>query len=82
MVERKRNAALNSTSSLIPPSRPAPLKADFRTFLFAVWKHLGVPDPTPTQYDIAFWLQHDPRRLITEAFRGVDKSWATAAFAC
>jgi hypothetical protein len=80
MPERKRKSALNSTSSLTPPTSSDPLKADFRNFLYAVWKHLGLPDPTPIQYDIAFWLQHGPRRLITEAFRGVGKSWITVAF--
>lgn len=59
-----------------------PLAEDFRNFLYAVWKYLGLPDPTPVQYDIAHWLQHGPRRLITEAFRGVGKSWITAAFVC
>lgn len=68
---------LNSTTSLTDPD---PLKADFRNFVFAVWKHLGLPDPTWVQYDIALWLQHGPRRLVTEAFRGVGKSWETVAF--
>lgn len=57
-----------------------PLKKDFRNFLFAIWKHLGLPDPTPIQYDIALYLQHGPRRGVIEAFRGVGKSWITAAF--
>ena len=26
---------------------------DFRNFLYLTWKHLNLPDPTPTQYDIA-----------------------------
>ena len=33
-------------------TQPNPL-ADFRKFLFVVWKHLNLPDPTPVQYDIA-----------------------------
>lgn len=45
-----------------------------------MWKHLGLPDPTPVQYDIAKFLQHGPRRLIIEAFRGIGKSWITSAF--
>jgi hypothetical protein len=57
-----------------------PLKADFRNFLYAIWKHLGLPDPTPIQYDIALYLQHGPRREVIEAFRGVGKSWITTAF--
>jgi hypothetical protein len=59
---------------------PDPLKADFRNFLWVIWKHLNLPDPTPVQYDIARFLQHGPRRLVIEAFRGVGKSWVTSAF--
>ena len=59
-----------------------PLKEDFRNFLYVVWKHLGLPDPTPIQYDIASYLQHGPKRSIIEAFRGVGKSWVTSAYVC
>lgn len=59
-----------------------PLKADFRNFLYAIWKHLGLPDPTEVQYDIAHYLQNGPRRIVIEAFRGVGKSWITVAFVC
>jgi len=59
-----------------------PLKADFRNFLYVTWKHLGLPDPTPVQYDIAHFLQHGPKREIIQAFRGVGKSWVTSAFVC
>ncbi len=60
---------------------------DFRVFLFVVWKFLGLPEPTPIQYDMADWLQQifkkrGPRRAIIEAFRGVGKSWITVAFVC
>lgn len=58
-----------------------PLREDFRNFLYVVWKHLHLPDPTPVQYDIAQFLQHGPKRLVIEAFRGVGKSWITSAFA-
>lgn len=58
---------------------PSQLK-DFRNFLYLVWKHLGLPDPTPIQYDIAEYLQHSPKRAIIEAFRGVGKSYITAAY--
>lgn len=57
-----------------------PLKADFRNFLYVVWKHLNLPDPTPVQYDIAYHLQHGQRRMVIEAFRGVGKSYVTSAF--
>ena len=53
---------------------------DFRVFLTLVWRHLNLPDPTPIQLDIALYLQHGPRRKIIEAFRGVGKSWITAAY--
>ena len=56
------------------------LKDDFRVFLWVIWKHLGLPDPTPTQYDIALFLQNGPKRSIIEAFRGVGKSFITSAF--
>ena len=80
MTGRARKAALTSTTSIIPPSPSDPLKADFRKFLYTVWRHLNLPDPTPIQYDIARWLQSGPKRLIIEAFRGVGKSWATVAY--
>lgn len=55
---------------------------DFRRFVWVIWRHLNLPDPTPTQYEIAHYLQHGPDRLVVEAFRGVGKSWLTAAFVC
>ncbi len=58
---------------------PEQLK-DFRNFMFIVWKHLNLPDPTPVQYDMADYIQNCPRRSIIEAFRGVGKSYITAAF--
>lgn len=57
-----------------------PLKADFRKFMYVVWKHIGLPDPTPLQYDIAYWLQHGSTKICIEAFRGVGKSFITAAY--
>ena len=58
---------------------PEQLK-DFRNFMYIVWKHLNLPDPTPVQYDIADYIQNAPKRAIIEAFRGVGKSYITAAF--
>jgi hypothetical protein len=58
---------------------PEQLK-DFRNFTYLVWKHLGLPEPTPVQYDIAEYLQNSPKRCIIEAFRGVGKSYITAAY--
>jgi hypothetical protein len=63
---------------------------DFRNFLFLVWQHLGLPEPTEAQYEIAYFMQHGfpegyspvrGRADIVEAFRGVGKSFIAAAFA-
>ena len=56
------------------------LKSDFRFFLTAVWTHLALPQPTRAQLCIAEYLQTGPKRLQIQAFRGVGKSWITAAF--
>ena len=56
------------------------LKDDFRYFLTAVWTHLALPAPTRAQLCIAEYLQNGPKRLQIQAFRGVGKSWITAAF--
>jgi hypothetical protein len=58
------------------------LKKDFRKFLYLVWKHLGLPEPTLVQYDIARFMQNGPRRKMVQAFRGVGKTWVYAAFVC
>ena len=56
------------------------LQKDFRLFLTAIWTHLQLPPPTRAQLCIAEYLQHGPKRLQIQAFRGVGKSWITAAF--
>ena len=56
------------------------LKKDFRYFLTAIWTHLALPAPTRAQLCIAEYLQNGPKRLQIQAFRGVGKSWITAAF--
>ena len=54
---------------------------DFRVFVFMVWKSIGLPDPTPIQYDIAKYLMNTPTdRSIIEGFRGVAKSFLTCAY--
>lgn len=54
-----------------------------------MWDHLGLPEPTPVQYDIAYFLQNpvdfehlpsDGQRKIIEAYRGCGKSYITSAF--
>lgn len=52
---------------------------DFRNFVFFLWRELRLPPPTDVQYDIAQFLQHGPKRRMVKAFRGVGKSWLTAA---
>jgi hypothetical protein len=61
------------------PDRDPQFK-DFRNFLAHVWAHLGLPPPTPVQFDIAYAMQHGDPRLLIEGYRGVGKSWITAAF--
>jgi hypothetical protein len=56
------------------------LKDDFKLFLQALWNELDLPNPTRAQYAIADYLQHGPKRLQIQAFRGVGKSWITGAF--
>jgi hypothetical protein len=58
------------------------MKADFRVFLIYIWRFLGLPDPTPVQLEIAYYLQHGGRRIVVQAFRGVGKSWITSAYVC
>ncbi len=52
---------------------------NFKNLLYVTWDHLGLPEPTPVQYDIADYLQHGPKRSIIEAFRGVGKSYVASA---
>jgi len=59
---------------------PDPLREDFRVFLTMCWYFLGLPKPTPKQLRIAEFLQHGPRRRMVMAFRGLGKSWITAAY--
>jgi len=56
------------------------LQDDFKLFLQALWGQLELPTPTRAQYAIADYLQHGPKRLQIQAFRGIGKSWITGAF--
>ncbi len=56
------------------------LKADFRTFLHLVHQHLGLPEPTPVQMDMARYIASGPKRSMVQAFRGVGKSHITSAY--
>lgn len=52
----------------------------FRNFLWLSWKAIGLPEPTPVQYDIADFMQHGGDRIVVMAFRGVGKSYIASAF--
>lgn len=61
-----------------------PLFEDFVRFVEAVWQHLGLPAPTARQRQIARRLQGVSEKgnanEIIRAFRGIGKSYITAAF--
>ena len=62
-----------------PVEIPPQLK-NFKNFLYIIWKHLNLPDPTALQYDLADYMQHGPKRSVIMAFRGVGKSWICSAY--
>ena len=53
---------------------------DFRNFVYVVWRHLSLPEPTKLQYSICEYLQEDNKRIVIEGYRGIGKSFLTAAF--
>ena len=57
-----------------------PIRRDFRNFLYLVWQHLGLPEPTKAQYRMARFIQNGDKRLILQAFRGIGKSYITVAY--
>jgi hypothetical protein len=71
---------VKATKGTVDPLGLPPALQDFRGFLWMVWKHLGLPEPTPVQLDMADWIANGPRRRMAEAFRGVGKSWMTVAY--
>lgn len=78
----KLKATLNNPTGPSPVPAGDPLADDFKVFLFLIWSHLNLPEPTRSQYAMAEWLQEGPDRLVVEAFRGIGKSWVTAAYVC
>ena len=57
------------------------LRGNFLKFLWYVWvKLLLLPEPTRVQYDIARFLVGGPKRRFIQAFRGVGKTFLTAAY--
>jgi hypothetical protein len=75
-MPRKRRTAAPEKELTVLES----LQQDFKLFLQALWGQLDLPSPTRAQYAIADYLQHGPKRLQIQAFRGVGKSWITGAF--
>jgi hypothetical protein len=57
------------------------LHDDFRAFLWLLWNHLELPNPTRRQLAIARYLQHGPSRRMIQAFRGLGKTFITCAYA-
>ena len=56
---------------------------NLRLFTGVLWKHLGLPLPTPVQLDVCDYAEKGPRRRIVMGYRGMGKSWiasSTAAF--
>lgn len=56
------------------------MKKDFRNFCHVIWMHLELPKLTPIQNDICKYVQHGGERTQIIAFRGVGKSYVTAAY--
>ena len=86
MTERRsrRGSGKKTSQSVQQPgetTNPLSLiQSDFKIFLQALWQQLDLPSPTRAQYSIADYIQHGPKRLQIQAFRGVGKSWITGAF--
>lgn len=74
------NKFLPAGEIVVDGETEAAMKGDFRIFLWAAWSHLGLPDPTELQYDLAQYLAKGPRRRMIEAFRGCGKSWITVIY--
>jgi hypothetical protein len=57
------------------------LQGNFLKFLWFIWTRvLLLPEPTRIQLDIARYLAEGPRRRFIQAFRGVGKTFITAAY--
>ena len=56
------------------------MQEDFSLFLRLVWKSLDLPTPTRAQLAMARYLQYGGKRIQLQCFRGLGKSWVTAAF--
>lgn len=57
------------------------LHDDFRYFLWFIWKHQKLPEPTKRQLAIASYVAKGPQRRMVQAWRGAAKTWITCAYA-
>lgn len=57
------------------------LHDDFVIFVWFLWRHLKLPNPTKRQRAIARYLQNGPKRRMIQAWRGAAKTWLTCAYA-
>jgi hypothetical protein len=55
------------------PKLPVELR-DFRNALWEIFDHLGLPEPTPLQYDMADFLQTPHPQKMLQGYRGIGKS--------
>lgn len=81
MPSRKPQEARTEDLAVLAQTPADKVKGDLRAFVWLVWQHLGLPDPTDVQYDMAEYIQKAPRRAIVQAYRGAGKSYITSAFA-
>lgn len=75
------SSAMKASSTLVDSAlRSNAHLEDFGVFVVCLWYALNLPVPSDIQIDIAKYLHHGPRRRMVKAFRGVGKSWLTAAY--
>ena len=55
--------------------------SSFPAYVDYVWNHIGLPNATPLQQDIARTLQEGNKRLLIQAFRGIGKTYISGAYA-
>lgn len=53
---------------------------NFKNVVHISWEELGIPPPTPVQYEVAQRIQHGPQRLFINGFRGLAKSWLASVY--
>jgi len=56
------------------------LRNNFKNYLYVVFKHINLPNPTPIQYAMAEELMYGESDIVIEGFRGVAKSTITGIY--